>query len=89
MYSPDAYTTMGTKIPRSPSPPAEPAALAPAPAPPAAPAPLVLHDTQELQINAILQGVAAENNSNARSRKRKRKVSIIPRRDTVFNRKPV
>lgn len=44
---------------RSPSPPGE--------------APPVLHDSQELQINAILQGVAAENNSNARSRKRKRK----------------
>uniref|UniRef100_A0A2A4K5L9 VWFA domain-containing protein n=1 Tax=Heliothis virescens TaxID=7102 RepID=A0A2A4K5L9_HELVI len=58
----DAYTTMGSKMSRSPSPPAEPA-----------PAPPVLHDTQELQINAILQGVAAENNSNARSRKRKRK----------------
>ncbi|CAH0592364.1 unnamed protein product [Chrysodeixis includens] len=55
----DAYTTMGSKMSRSPSPPGSP---------PAAP-----HDSQELQINAILQGVAAENNSNARGRKRKRK----------------
>ncbi|CAB3240509.1 unnamed protein product [Arctia plantaginis] len=55
----DAYTTMGSKMSRSPSPPGE---LIP-----------VAHDSQELQINAILQGVAAENNSNARGRKRKRK----------------
>ncbi|CAH0724768.1 unnamed protein product, partial [Brenthis ino] len=55
----DAYTTMG-KMPRSPSPPAE--ACAPPP-----------HDTQELQINAIIQGIAAENNYIARNRKRKRK----------------
>ncbi|XP_023951174.2 integrator complex subunit 6 [Bicyclus anynana] len=60
----DAYTTMGSKMPRSPSPPGE--AAVPAPAPPAA-------DTQELQINAILQGIAAENNYSARGRKRKRK----------------
>ncbi|XP_026319530.1 integrator complex subunit 6 isoform X2 [Hyposmocoma kahamanoa] len=59
----DAYTTMGSKMPRSPSPPPELPLPAPAP-----------HDSQELQINAILQGIAAENNSNARGRKRKRKV---------------
>ncbi|XP_037298700.1 integrator complex subunit 6 isoform X2 [Manduca sexta] len=75
----DAYTTMGSKMPRSPSPPSSPPASAPAP--PAAAAPAVAapattapaHDTQELQINAILQGIAAENNSNARGKKRKRK----------------
>ncbi|KAJ0182604.1 hypothetical protein K1T71_001973 [Dendrolimus kikuchii] len=69
----DAYTTMGTKMSRSPSPPPE---VAPPPAvvPPPAPAPSA-PDTQELQINAILQGIAAENSSNARNRKRKRKQS--------------
>lgn len=65
----DAYTTMGTKMPRSPSPPPP----EPTPPPVVPMVPVVLHDSQELQINAILQGVAAENNSNARSRKRKRK----------------
>ncbi|XP_075971454.1 integrator complex subunit 6 isoform X3 [Anticarsia gemmatalis] len=55
----DAYTTMGSKMSRSPSPPGDFSS--------------VPHDSQELQINAILQGVAAENNSNARGRKRKRK----------------
>lgn len=55
----DAYTTMGSKMARSPSPPID--FISPA------------HDSQELQINAILQGVAAENISNARGRKRKRK----------------
>ncbi|CAK1544644.1 unnamed protein product [Leptosia nina] len=54
----DAYTTMGSKMSRSPSPPLEVSS------PPC--------DTQELQINAILQGVAAENSSNSR-RKKKRK----------------
>ncbi|XP_073957600.1 integrator complex subunit 6 isoform X2 [Choristoneura fumiferana] len=85
----DAYTTMGGKLPRSPSPPAaEAAALPPAP-PPASPAPapappapalpsLPLHDSQELQINAIIQGIAAENNSHARGRKRKRKIEKPP-----------
>ncbi|KAM3967695.1 LOW QUALITY PROTEIN: integrator complex subunit 6 [Aphomia sociella] len=48
----DAYTTMGSKVPRSPSPPDL--------------------DSQELQINAILQGIAAEN-AHPRPRKRKRK----------------
>lgn len=60
---------MGTKMPRSPSPPPP----EPTPPPVVPMVPVVLHDSQELQINAILQGVAAENNSNARSRKRKRK----------------
>ncbi|XP_026493645.1 integrator complex subunit 6 [Vanessa tameamea] len=54
----DAYTTMGSKLSRSPSPPAEAA---------------VPHDSQELQINAIIQGIAAENNFISRARKRKRK----------------
>ncbi|CAG9581296.1 unnamed protein product [Danaus chrysippus] len=56
----DAYTTMG-KMARSPSPPAE--ASLPSPS----------HDSQELQINAIIQGIAAENNFIARERKRRRK----------------
>ncbi|XP_050666237.1 integrator complex subunit 6 [Leptidea sinapis] len=55
----DAYTTMGSKMARSPSPPEVFRAHSP--------------DTQELQINAILQGVAAENITNAKNRKRKRK----------------
>ncbi|XP_072944601.1 integrator complex subunit 6-like isoform X2 [Epargyreus clarus] len=63
----DAYTTMGGKRARSPSPPAE--AVLPA-QPAAAPPP----DTHELQINAILQGVAAENSSGSRDKKKKRKV---------------
>ncbi|RVE42208.1 hypothetical protein evm_013141 [Chilo suppressalis] len=63
----DAYTTMGSKMPRSPSPPEEPL-----------PPPPPLHDTQELQINAILQGIAAENNSHARPAKRKRKSEKPP-----------
>lgn len=54
---------MGTKMPRSPSPPAE--ASVPLTAP---------HDTQELQINAILQGIAAENNFIARNRRKKPKI---------------
>ncbi|XP_059061896.1 integrator complex subunit 6 [Achroia grisella] len=48
----DAYTTMGSKVSRSPSPPDQ--------------------DSQELQINAILQGIAAEN-AYPRPKKRKRK----------------
>ncbi|KAL0851278.1 hypothetical protein ABMA28_007112 [Loxostege sticticalis] len=63
----DAYTTMGSKMARSPSPP-PPGVLVPPPA----------HDSQELQINAILQGVAAENNAHARPPKRKRKQSEKP-----------
>ncbi|XP_049880396.1 integrator complex subunit 6 [Pectinophora gossypiella] len=85
----DAYTTMGSKMPRSPSPPNEvvppPIVVTPAVTSAAAgagvgvanvptlPSPVVAHDTQELQINAILQGIAAENNSNARAKKRKKK----------------
>ncbi|CAH2238969.1 jg19293 [Pararge aegeria aegeria] len=65
----DAYTTMGSKMPRSPSPPGETATVpAFAPPPPMA-------DSQELQINAILQGIAAENNYSSRGRKRKRKMA--------------
>ncbi|CAG9796687.1 unnamed protein product [Diatraea saccharalis] len=63
----DAYTTMGSKMPRSPSPPPEPL-----------PPPPPLHDTQELQINAILQGIAAENNSHSRPAKRKKKTEKPP-----------
>ncbi|XP_047985259.1 LOW QUALITY PROTEIN: integrator complex subunit 6 [Leguminivora glycinivorella] len=60
----DAYTTMGGKLPRSPSPEAPPV-VAPAP----------LHDSQELQINAIIQGIASGTDTLARPRKRpKRKV---------------
>ncbi|XP_063839642.1 integrator complex subunit 6-B [Ostrinia nubilalis] len=59
----DAYTTMGSKMPRSPSPPTIAAPIIHVPA----------HDSQELQINAILQGVAAENNAHSRPPKRKRK----------------
>ncbi|XP_063616848.1 integrator complex subunit 6 isoform X1 [Cydia splendana] len=62
----DAYTTMGGKLPRSPSPEA-----APAPLPVSAAAPA--HDSQELQINAIIQGIAAGTNTLARPRKRPRK----------------
>ncbi|KAG7310901.1 hypothetical protein JYU34_003733 [Plutella xylostella] len=102
----DAYTTMGSKMPRSPSPPPEPTPhssqapphiphtphtpapppLVPQPTPhvaqplphtsqtlPPPPTPPPPPDTQELAINAIIQGIAAENNSNGRTRKRKRK----------------
>ncbi|XP_022117379.2 integrator complex subunit 6 isoform X1 [Pieris rapae] len=61
----DAYTTMGSKMPRSPSPPHE---VCVAPAPP---------DTQELQINAILQGVAAENSSNSRKKRKRKEDDIV------------
>ncbi|GBP98607.1 Integrator complex subunit 6 [Eumeta japonica] len=108
----DAYTTVGCKMPRSPSPPLESAQIvpglvpivAPAPFPAPAPAPasaavsvavaasastsvstsvpssIVIPpsaalDAQESQINAILQGIAAENNSNARTRKRRKSKS--------------
>ncbi|XP_053615306.1 integrator complex subunit 6 [Plodia interpunctella] len=50
----DAYTTMGSKMARSPSPPPE--------------------DSQELQINAILQGIAAENNRGRPRKPKKRKL---------------
>ncbi|CAH2050265.1 unnamed protein product, partial [Iphiclides podalirius] len=74
----DAYTTMGSKMPRSPSPPADTASgVGTPPNPPVASVPVTaiapLHDSQELQINAILQGIAAENDSNMRGKKRKRK----------------
>ncbi|XP_014356267.2 integrator complex subunit 6 [Papilio machaon] len=78
----DAYTTMGSKMPRSPSPPPEsPGAGGAGGAGGASAAsptfssltPIVTHDSQELQINAILQGIAAENESNLRGKKRKRK----------------
>ncbi|XP_041975275.1 integrator complex subunit 6 [Aricia agestis] len=52
----DAYTTMG-KMARSPSPPNGTSAEP---------------DSRELQINAILQGVAAENTSHARRRRRRK-----------------
>lgn len=55
---------MGSKMPRSPSPPPPP------PPPP--------HDSQELQINAILQGIAAENNAHSKPAKRKRKSEKPP-----------
>ncbi|XP_068626188.1 integrator complex subunit 6 [Battus philenor] len=75
----DAYTTMGSKMPRSPSPPADTASIGNTTpnTPPISSAhvtPLApLHDSQELQINAILQGIAAENDSISRGKKRKRK----------------
>lgn len=72
----DAYITMGGKMPRSPSPPSE--CPTPQPAPVISIPPQPAHDSQELQINAILQGIAAENNSHNRGRKRKRSMVDKP-----------
>ncbi|XP_026758817.2 integrator complex subunit 6 [Galleria mellonella] len=64
----DAYTTMGSKVSRSPSPPDL--------------------DSQELQINAILQDIAAEN-AHPRPRKRKRKSDkpVVPQLPPQLSRK--
>ncbi|CAK1601893.1 unnamed protein product [Parnassius mnemosyne] len=69
----DAYTTMGSKMPRSPSPPPDSPSNVVASRAETSVAALPLHDSQELQINAIIQGIAAENDSNSRGKKRKRK----------------
>lgn len=54
--------------------------MARSPSPPVEP----LHDSQELQINAILQGIAQENSSHVRNRKRKRKVPPLTIRTSSF-----
>ncbi|CAG4965219.1 unnamed protein product [Colias eurytheme] len=70
----DAYTTMGSKMARSPSPPVPVPVHEPVPVPVSLPPP---PDTQELQINAILQGVAAENSNNSRKKKRRKEENAL------------